>query len=88
MNESSKPVTGQWHGGIRVGGYRESSGPPPIPCDFHCSFCGLPRSDTRRLIAGPGPNGPYICESCVRLCAEMFADQEQGPHPRPPASSA
>lgn len=49
---------------------------PPWPGgqrpEFKCSFCGLPRDDKRHLIAGP--NGVFICNDCVRLCSEMFAE--------------
>ena len=30
-----------------------------------CSFCGKPRDQVNRLIAG---NNSYICDDCVRLC--------------------
>lgn len=35
-----------------------------------CSFCGKPRADSLRLIAGPGV---YICAECVGLCTEILA---------------
>jgi ATP-dependent Clp protease ATP-binding subunit ClpA len=37
-----------------------------------CSFCGKPRSDQRRLVAGPGV---WICGDCVGLCVEILARQ-------------
>ncbi|MBN2494489.1 MAG: ATP-dependent Clp protease ATP-binding subunit ClpX [Deltaproteobacteria bacterium] len=39
-----------------------------------CSFCGKPRSEARKLIAGPTV---YICDSCVRLCNEIISDEEE-----------
>ena len=40
-----------------------------------CSFCGEPRMESLRLVAGPGV---YICAECVGLCNEILA----GPQPR------
>lgn len=42
---------------------------------FRCSFCGKTDDQVRKLIAGP--NGTYICDECVGLCAEII-DQELG----------
>ena len=36
---------------------------------IRCSFCGKPQSLAARLIAG---NGCYICDECVRMCAEII----------------
>jgi hypothetical protein len=39
-----------------------------------CSFCGRKRSDgNRRLIAGP--DGVFICDACVELCAEILEEE-------------
>jgi len=35
-----------------------------------CSFCGHPRSEERRLVAGPDL---WICSECVTLCGEILA---------------
>ena len=35
-----------------------------------CSFCGKPKEETRRLIAGP--DGVYICDECVDICQSMI----------------
>lgn len=35
-----------------------------------CSFCGQPEHRVRRLISGP--NGVYICDSCVNLCKQIL----------------
>ena len=34
-----------------------------------CSFCGKSQQQVRKLIAGP--NGAYICDECVEICAEI-----------------
>src|SRR5262252_5659884 len=39
--------------------------------DAACSFCGKPRDDSLRLIAGPGV---YICAECIGLCNEILAE--------------
>ena len=36
-----------------------------------CSFCGKPRSQVRKLIAGPNA---YICNECVELCREIVQE--------------
>ncbi|MBX5489635.1 MAG: ATP-dependent Clp protease ATP-binding subunit ClpX [Chloroflexi bacterium] len=46
---------------------------------YHCSFCGKPQDQVRRLIAGPG--AVYICDECVELCREII-DEETPPPPR------
>jgi ATP-dependent Clp protease ATP-binding subunit ClpX len=46
---------------------------------YHCSFCGKPQDQVRRLIAGPG--AVYICDECVELCREII-DEESPPPPR------
>ncbi|MFF1676200.1 ClpX C4-type zinc finger protein [Streptomyces sp. NPDC058256] len=35
-----------------------------------CSFCGHPRTEERRLVAGPDV---WICADCVALCGEILA---------------
>ncbi len=37
-----------------------------------CSFCGKPRSEVHRLIAGPA--GVYICDECIHICNDIIAD--------------
>src|SRR5438105_10910152 len=41
---------------------------------YHCSFCGKPQDQVRRLIAGPG--AVYICDECVELCREIIDEEE------------
>ena len=40
---------------------------------FRCSFCGKPQEQVRKLIAGP--NGAYICDECVDICAEIIEEE-------------
>lgn len=38
-----------------------------------CSFCGKSDGQVRKLIAGP--NGAYICDECVEICAEIIEEE-------------
>ncbi|MBQ7677642.1 MAG: ATP-dependent Clp protease ATP-binding subunit ClpX [Lachnospiraceae bacterium] len=40
---------------------------------IRCSFCGKSQSQVRKLIAGP--NGAYICDDCVDICAEIIEEE-------------
>ena len=40
----------------------------------HCSFCGKPKEETRRLISGP--DGACICDECVDICKSMVEEWE------------
>ncbi len=42
---------------------------------IRCSFCGKTEDQVQKLIAGP--NGTYICDECVEICAEII-DEELG----------
>ena len=55
--------------------YRSGKNHPTVTC----SFCGKPRNQVRKLIAGPNV---YICNECVELCREIvqedpFAEPEK-----------
>ena len=69
------------------------SGPPRVPASvihemengmaknddrrtIRCSFCGKPQTLVNRLIAG---NSSYICDECVRMCADIIEMDEQVP---------
>jgi ATP-dependent Clp protease ATP-binding subunit ClpX len=39
---------------------------------LHCSFCGKPQDQVRRLIAGPNV---YICNECVELCQDIVEEE-------------
>ncbi len=41
--------------------------------DFRCSFCGKSQDQVRKLIAGP--NGAFICDECVDICAEIIEEE-------------
>jgi transcriptional regulator with XRE-family HTH domain len=47
---------------------------PPSPHPYACSFCGTPRAQVQRLIAGP--NGVFICDQCVARCNEILTKEE------------
>ena len=49
------------------------------PDDMHCSFCGKPKTEVARLIAGPTV---YICDECVYLCEDIIAEELGQPPPR------
>ena len=41
---------------------------------LRCSFCGKPGNQVRRkLIAGP--NGVYICDECIDICADILEEE-------------
>ena len=40
---------------------------------LRCSFCGKTQDQVRKLIAGP--NGAYICDECVDVCAEIIDEE-------------
>ncbi len=40
---------------------------------IRCSFCGKSQNQVRKLIAGP--NGAYICDECIDLCAEIVDEE-------------
>lgn len=44
------------------------------PENIRCSFCGKAQRQVGRLISGP--NGAYICESCVDICAEIIEEED------------
>ena len=40
---------------------------------IRCSFCGKTDIQVRKMIAGP--NGAYICDECVDICAEIIEEE-------------
>ena len=38
-----------------------------------CSFCNKTQDQVRKLIAGP--NGAYICDECVDICADIIEEE-------------
>jgi ATP-dependent Clp protease ATP-binding subunit ClpX len=49
--------------------------------DLACSFCGKSQEQVRKLIAGPGV---FICDDCIRLCAEIIEEELGPPSPATP----
>ncbi len=43
---------------------------------YYCSFCGKPEDQVKRLIAGP--QGAFICEECVEICAGIIEEEVYG----------
>jgi ATP-dependent Clp protease ATP-binding subunit ClpX len=48
--------------------------------DRRCAFCGRPRQEVRKLVAGPNV---YICDRCVAVCKQLLADERRGAAARP-----
>lgn len=48
--------------------------------EIRCSFCGKSENLVRRMIAGP--NGAYICDECIDICAEIVDEEFQKPYGR------
>lgn len=42
------------------------------PNDIRCSFCGKPKKETRKLVAGPP--GVYICDECIGICSDIIEE--------------
>ncbi len=40
---------------------------------IRCSFCGKTQNQVKKLIAGP--NGAFICDECVDICAEIIEEE-------------
>jgi ATP-dependent Clp protease ATP-binding subunit ClpX len=40
----------------------------------HCSFCGKPQNQVRRLVEGPDVN---ICDECIRVCDGLLRREEK-----------
>ena len=40
---------------------------------IRCSFCGKTQDQVGKLISGP--NGAYICDECVDICAEIIEEE-------------
>lgn len=40
---------------------------------IRCSFCNKTEDQVRKLIAGP--NGVYICDECIDICAEIIEEE-------------
>ncbi len=51
-------------------GYRRREGQP----DRRCAFCGRPREEVRKLVAGPGV---FICDRCVLVCRQLLSEERR-----------
>ena len=40
---------------------------------YCCSFCGKSEAQVRKLLSGP--NGIFICDECIELCAEIMEEE-------------
>jgi ATP-dependent Clp protease ATP-binding subunit ClpX len=49
-----------------------------------CAFCGRPRQEVRKLVAGPNV---YICDRCVSVCKQLLADDRRARSGAAPSSS-
>ncbi|MBQ1802219.1 ATP-dependent Clp protease ATP-binding subunit ClpX [Lachnobacterium bovis] len=43
---------------------------------IRCSFCGKTQDQVHRLISGP--NGAFICDECIDICAEILDEEGYG----------
>ena len=50
--------------------------------EVRCSFCGKTQDQVIRLISGP--NGAFICDECIDICAEILEEEaiEEGRGPK------
>jgi ATP-dependent Clp protease ATP-binding subunit ClpX len=51
---------------------------------YHCSFCGKPQGQVKRLIAGP--DQVYICDECVNVCTQILSEQQAATQDAAPAT--
>jgi ATP-dependent Clp protease ATP-binding subunit ClpX len=49
-----------------------------IPGNQRCSFCRRSHEEVERLIAGP--DGVFICDSCVELCQRILSEENSTQH--------
>jgi len=52
--------------------------------EYTCSFCGKPRNEVKRLVAGP--SRVFICDECVQLCYRIINEDDQ-PSTKPTAAT-
>ena len=45
---------------------------------IRCSFCGKSQDQVNRLISGP--NGAFICDECIDICAEILEEEAVDGH--------
>ena len=50
--------------------------------DRRCAFCGRPRDEVKKLVAGPGV---FICDRCISVCRQLLAEERKAlPSPTSP----
>src|SRR6266568_521098 len=54
---------------------------PRESSDRRCAFCGRPRQEVRKLVAGPNV---YICDRCVSVWRQLLTDERRGRTPSTP----
>lgn len=54
--------------------------------EIRCSFCGKPKKETRKLVAGPP--GIYICDECIGICSDIIEDDLEEEEVRASSSSS
>jgi ATP-dependent Clp protease ATP-binding subunit ClpX len=42
--------------------------------DRRCGFCGRPRYEVRKLVAGPSV---FICDRCIAVCKQLLAEDRK-----------
>jgi ATP-dependent Clp protease ATP-binding subunit ClpX len=47
------------------------------PHERRCAFCGRPRQEVRKLVAGPNV---YICDRCVTVCRHLLVEERRVRH--------
>ncbi|MGI9101191.1 MAG: ClpX C4-type zinc finger protein [Terriglobales bacterium] len=48
---------------------------------LHCAFCGKSQDAVGKLISSPKERpGTYICDECIRVCANILEDDEKNPN--------
>src|SRR3954464_2799267 len=48
-----------------------------------CAFCGRPRQEVRKLVAGPNI---YICDRCVTVCRHLLVEEKRSQPENEPAT--
>jgi hypothetical protein len=68
----------QWTSGSSGSGSGSGEPRPGTVADLCCSFCGKRRDQVRDMVAGPTWH-VAICNECVELCTEIFAEDDEPP---------
>jgi hypothetical protein len=51
---------------------------------WFCSFCGKSQEAWKKLVSSPKERpGSYICDECIRACAEIVDQDERPQHSHP-----